>query len=53
MSAESILEEISGILEDDSTLPTSKIYEIKDIVDGEVANGMTIGLNIARRACAI
>ena len=49
MTAESILEEISGILEDDSIPPTSKVYEIKDIVDNEVVDGIIIRLNIARR----
>lgn len=36
MTAEDILEQISGILYDDSMIPTAKVYTIKDIISSEV-----------------
>ena len=35
MTAEDILEQISGIVNDDSMIAAAKVYEIKDIIDSE------------------
>ena len=36
MTAEDILEQIIGILDDDSMIPAAKVYMIKDIISNEV-----------------
>ena len=35
MSAEDILEQISGVLDDDSMISSEKVYEIRDIISSE------------------
>jgi hypothetical protein len=35
MSAEDILEQISGVLDDDSLISSEKVYAIRDIVSNE------------------
>ena len=35
MTAEDILEQISGILDDNSMIAAAKVYLIKDIISGE------------------
>jgi len=49
MTAEDILEQISGILEDESTA-TAKVYMIKDIIHSEIAETKSIKLDEANRA---
>lgn len=50
MSAEDILEQISGILDDDSISAPDKVYLIRDIIHSEIAEEKTIQLDEAKRA---
>lgn len=50
MSAEDILEQISGILDDDSISAPDKVYMIKDVIHGEIADGKTFKIDEAKRA---
>ena len=50
MTAEDILEQISGVLEDDSMIATAKVYMIKDIIHSEIAETKSIKLDEANRA---
>lgn len=42
MSAEDILEQISGIIDDDSMIAAAKVYVIKDIIHSEVVEPKSI-----------
>lgn len=50
MSAEDILDQISGILDDDLISAADKVYMIRDITHSEIAEEATIKLDVAKRA---